>query len=213
MTEILIITGVALFVVLIMASAYYSFRLRRQKHQFQLLAKELDLVESGISNNPDYQYFYDSYSNILQKSVIWQTKTIPRVYLSPRWLNAIEISIFGKYNLPKIQLDSKHNKTHVYGTKDKLTKLNLEGNFNEYFSISCEKGYELIALQIFSPDIMQEMIDNHIYIDLIINGSSILYVSAIDNWDSQSVKVLLDYALKLEKIIRAVNKVSSGLKT
>jgi hypothetical protein len=60
---------------------------------------------------------------------------------------------------------------------------------------------------------MQEMIDNHIYIDLIINGSSILYVSAIDKWDSQGVKILLDYALKLEKIIRAVNKVSSGLKT
>ncbi len=39
------------------------------------------------------------------------------------------------------------------------TKLELEGNFNKYFSLSVEKGTEVEALEIFTPDIMEALIE------------------------------------------------------
>jgi hypothetical protein len=35
----------------------------------------------------------------------------------------------------------------------------LEGDFNKYFSLNIPKGYEVEALEIFTPDVMQELID------------------------------------------------------
>jgi hypothetical protein len=35
----------------------------------------------------------------------------------------------------------------------------LEGDFNKYFSLSIPKGYEIEALEIFTPDVMAELID------------------------------------------------------
>jgi hypothetical protein len=35
----------------------------------------------------------------------------------------------------------------------------LEGDFNKYFSLSVPKGYEIEALEIFTPDVMAELID------------------------------------------------------
>jgi hypothetical protein len=37
--------------------------------------------------------------------------------------------------------------------------LTLEGDFNKYFSLAVEKEFELEAYQIFTPDIMQDLID------------------------------------------------------
>jgi hypothetical protein len=39
-------------------------------------------------------------------------------------------------------------------------KLTLEGDFNKYFTLYVPSGYEVPALQIFSPDVMQELIEH-----------------------------------------------------
>ena len=35
--------------------------------------------------------------------------------------------------------------------------IKLEGDFNKYFSLSIKKGYEIEALEIFTPDVMEEL--------------------------------------------------------
>ncbi len=40
--------------------------------------------------------------------------------------------------------------------------LTLEGNFNEKFTLQVEEEFEIEALQIFTPDVMQELIDQKI---------------------------------------------------
>ena len=37
--------------------------------------------------------------------------------------------------------------------------ISLEGNFNTYFSLSVEKGFEMEAYEIFTPDFMEELIE------------------------------------------------------
>jgi hypothetical protein len=63
----------------------------------------------------------------------------------------------------------------IVGILDGLENIDLEGNFNQYFKLRVEKGYEEEALEIFTPDIMQyfedkgktfglEIFDNHLYV-------------------------------------------------
>ncbi|HVO28891.1 MAG TPA: hypothetical protein VMT81_02845, partial [Candidatus Paceibacterota bacterium] len=55
------------------------------------------------------------------------------------------------------------------GSGKELVK--LEGDFNQYFSLSIPKGYEVEALEIFTPDIMQELIEKAKRFSLeIVNG-------------------------------------------
>jgi hypothetical protein len=53
--------------------------------------------------------------------------------------------------------------------------IKLEGDFNKYFSLSVKKGYEVEALELFTPDVMEELeekcknlsieiINNHLFI-------------------------------------------------
>ncbi len=59
---------------------------------------------------------------------------------------------------PNIVLNAKNFSS--YSLFDfKLDKLKLEGDFHKYFTLYCEPGYEIEALQIFTPDIMQDFID------------------------------------------------------
>jgi hypothetical protein len=66
--------------------------------------------------------------------------------------------------------------------------IKLEGDFNKYFSLSITKGYEIEALEIFTPDVMQELIakaknfsveiiDSHLFIydDRIVVAKQDLY--------------------------------------
>ncbi len=37
--------------------------------------------------------------------------------------------------------------------------IKLEGDFNKYFTLSIKKGYEVEALEVFTPDVMAELIE------------------------------------------------------
>ena len=43
---------------------------------------------------------------------------------------------------------------------DERTPVHLEGDFDQYFSLSVAKGYEIEALQMFTPEVMQSFIDH-----------------------------------------------------
>jgi hypothetical protein len=56
----------------------------------------------------------------------------------------------------------------------------LEGDFNKYFSLYIPKGYETEALEIFTPDVMQELMDKAKGLSLeIVNGHCFIYANGI----------------------------------
>lgn len=78
-----------------------------------------------------------------------------------------------KTNLQRIFLLG-YNLSFMYSPHGE-EKVSLEGDFNKYFSLYVPKGYEIEALEIFTPDVMAmlidksrafslEFIENHLYI-------------------------------------------------
>lgn len=84
-------------------------------------------------------------------------------------------------NLPHMLLDAKSN--NLFGRFSNLPmmfsndqKLQLEGDFNNYFTLYAPKEYETDALYIFTPDVMQALISSSKEYDVeIIDGSLFLY--------------------------------------
>lgn len=58
---------------------------------------------------------------------------------------------------------------------DRGQRLQLEGNFNEYFDVYVPRGYERDALYVFTPDVMQRILDSATKYDIEIIDSD-LYI-------------------------------------
>ena len=80
--------------------------------------------------------------------------------------------------LPDILLE---NASHAFGGSlfEKLSGkefIKLEGDFNKYFSLCIPRGYETEALEIFTPDVMEELIEKAKAFSLeIVNGHLFIY--------------------------------------
>jgi len=58
--------------------------------------------------------------------------------------------------------------------------LKLEGDFNKYFTVNVAKGYELEALEVFTPDVMADLIDKAKNFSLeIVNDHLFIYAHKI----------------------------------
>jgi hypothetical protein len=55
--------------------------------------------------------------------------------------------------------------------------VSLEGDFNKYFSLSVPKGYEVEALEVFTPDVMTELIEKCKALNLEITGTDLFIYS------------------------------------
>ena len=112
--------------------------------------------------------------------------------------------------LPAIHLDSSANRFSVpyeFGTGESIK---LEGDFNKYFSLHVPKGYEMEAYQIFTPDVMVQLIDKAKGLDFEFNGNRLYIYSPkiISKRDKmQAMFDLVDYLVALmSKNISAVDK-------
>lgn len=77
--------------------------------------------------------------------------------------------------LPHILLDARSNNAAFgprLGRFDRHQKLSLEGGFDDVFQLYCPAGYESDALYLFTPDIMQQLMQNAAELD----------VELVDNW-------------------------------
>jgi hypothetical protein len=61
--------------------------------------------------------------------------------------------------VPDILLSSVNHSTLVGGWGTGQEKVELEGDFNKYFKLTVPKGYEQEAYEIFTPDVMANLID------------------------------------------------------
>jgi len=105
-------------------------------------------------------------------------------------------------NVPHMLLDSKAN--NIMGLLSNLPvgfasnqKISLEGNFNDYFTLYAPRDYEKDALYIFTPDVMQAVIQNAKLYDIEIISNK-LYVY------SQS-KFNLEDNDEIERLLKIIN--------
>jgi hypothetical protein len=78
---------------------------------------------------------------------------------SSRLISFTVCEIHYKTNLPRIILDSHQDFwTEGFNTYGEEV-ISLEGDFNKYFTLYIPKGYQIEALQIFTPDVMAKLID------------------------------------------------------
>lgn len=110
-------------------------------------------------------------------------------------------------NLPHLVLDAKSNNFFVSNLPSQFNasqRMSLEGDFDKYFSVYAPKGYERDALYVFTPDVMQVLVDQGKDFDMEIVGSE-LFVFRVGR---------LNLAAKgeLEKMLMVINAISAELR-
>jgi len=106
--------------------------------------------------------------------------------------------------LPNMVLDSHTN--NLFGESglpenfSKSQVVQLEGDFNKYFTLYAPEEYKRDALYIFTPDVMQAMVDasNH-YDGEIVDDDFYLYTSQLTISDIKTVEELLTIAESIAK--------------
>ncbi len=109
--------------------------------------------------------------------------------------------------LPNMLLDSKKNNflgmSNLPETFSKAERIELEGNFGEHFTLYAPPEYKTDAFYIFTPDVMQALIDAvHSYDCEVIDDDFYIY---------SSKKFALDKRSDLEDIMRIIDTVSPEL--
>lgn len=90
---------------------------------------------------------------------------------------------------PHLILDSK--KSYAIQDKGKAdVPVKLEGDFNDYFTLSHEKGGHIDALSIIAPDVMQTLIDNNAAQDIEIADQSAYFMMHTDHRTIKSLPKL-----------------------
>lgn len=118
-----------------------------------------------------------------------------------------EFTIFevkAKHEIPQLFLNSKKapfmsdsNKPLAL-SEDNILK--LEGDFNKYFDLYVPIQYEQEALQIFTPDIMAELIDTSQKYDLEIVGKTVRVIAKDYITNSKVLDEMFNHAKKLIKL-------------
>ncbi len=111
--------------------------------------------------------------------------------------------------LPNMLLDSKKNNflgmSNLPETFSRSEKIALEGNFNNYFTLFAPEQYKTDAFYVFTPDVMQALIDAvHNYDCEVIDDDFYIYSSSTFRLDRQA---------DLEDIMKIVDTLKPELDT
>ena len=106
-------------------------------------------------------------------------------------------------SLPNMVLDAKSNNflnlSSLPDTFDRSQRLKLEGDFNNYFDLYVPKQYERDALYVFTPDVMQALVDRGKQYDMeVVDSELFVYFPLRIKLDSQAV--LTDMLAMLDTI-------------
>ncbi len=110
-----------------------------------------------------------------------------------------------------IVLDSSRNNTVGSNLRtDKLPKqrVKLEGNFSEYFKLYCNKGQQVIALQIVAPDIMAYILDHLTGADIEIIDNQVSIIVKDGAKTLEQLKASVELAKRIHAITKATAKVT-----
>lgn len=110
-------------------------------------------------------------------------------------------------NLPHMVLDATSNNFFGSNLPDRFAgsqRMSLEGDFNKYFNVFAPNGYEKDALYVFTPDVMQVLVDQGKGFDIEIVGSELFIF--------RSAKLELTVQGELGKMLSVVGAISDELK-
>lgn len=107
-------------------------------------------------------------------------------------------------HLPNMVLDSHENnvlgQTGLPADLRRNQILHLEGDFDNHFTLYAPKEYEQDALYIFTPDVMQAIVDaTHHYDSEIVDDDFYLYTTRLVVHDTASIEELLSVADRIVK--------------
>lgn len=94
---------------------------------------------------------------------------------------------------PHLILDSKSNKT-LLERGDATQRVKLEGDFDSYFTLFIQKGRQIDALSVITPDVMQTLIDMNSHQEIEVSDKHLFFISNNDLRNSASVKALFEAA-------------------
>jgi hypothetical protein len=92
---------------------------------------------------------------------------------------------------------SKKTKIDVARDLEDGERLNLEGDFNDYFSLQIEKGQEIDALSVITPDVMQKLVDYNQAEDIEILATNLYFMCGHDRRDYQHMQSFLQSITEL----------------
>lgn len=174
------------------------------------------IERTAMVNNTDYEFLYQIINNLRKSAAfrrepdLWQTNDTPRVFLASDQKGDVRLWVQVEAAMPHIALDSKKNNfmnRNLKATKLPPEKIQLEGNFPDYFDLYCDHSSRIIALQVISPDIMAELIDRHAKYDIEIIDNEVAILARGAALTPGRIKFAIAHARKLAKIIKAVEKV------
>lgn len=99
--------------------------------------------------------------------------------------------------LPHLLLLSKKAGSDLHRDMQASQSLQLEGNFGDYFKLQIEKGQEVDALTILTPDVMRTLIDYDQAEDIEILGNVLYFITNKDKRSYKDVKGLIRSIVEL----------------
>lgn len=100
-------------------------------------------------------------------------------------------------SLPHILLRAKKNKSELGKDFDELEALQLEGDFNDYFTLQVEKGQEVNVLEVLTPDIMQTLVSYDRHEDIEIIGNNLYFIVSGDARNAAGIRQLVESVASL----------------
>lgn len=99
--------------------------------------------------------------------------------------------------LPHMLLLSKKTKVDIERDLQDGENLKLEGDFNDYFSLQIEKGQEVDALTVITPDVMQKLVDYNQAEDIEILGTNLYFMLSHDKRDYRDMQLFIQSITEL----------------
>ena len=170
---------VIIFLVLICIFSYYGYARNRVQHEFMkqfAAANNFSYTLNGNTKGLDGELFKIGHNQAVADVICGNYINCPITLFSYRYItgsgknsrtyHATVFELNFGTKMPNILLKKKANFLNepifaesFLGNTVKRKELQLEGNFNDYFTLEVEEEYEIEALQILTPDFMEELIE------------------------------------------------------
>ncbi|MFA6027327.1 MAG: hypothetical protein WC752_00135 [Patescibacteria group bacterium] len=179
-----------LFILFLVSLFYTEFKNRHQQEFMKQFAAQNNFTynSNGYFDDPNVSLFKLGSDKYITNLISGNYKNCPfSLYNYQYTIRSGKHSMTYYYTIfslhfhtttPAFLLESKKQQIGhaLFDTHTTDNYLQLEGNFNDYFSLSMPKGYERDVLQILTPDVMAKLIDEAKYFSMeIINDHLYLY--------------------------------------
>lgn len=97
-------------------------------------------------------------------------------------------------SLPNFYIDARYNDLLIIQKMKGYTKLNLEGDFSEYYDLYCEKGAHIDVLSVISPDVMDALKEFWSYVDVVVSGDECWLIGTANRKIEDDIRTLFEAA-------------------